>query len=277
MELTKLAPATADIKRFEDNNTTVSAFVSGQVQAIATGASVAGNMMARNPQLGNKGRVMLPGVDKPFKDIPPYQPGAKMVVGHFGSLSATRNLTPMFKAMELLHASNPMALSHLVLHITGGPLDEVSAAYLQGMNSDIREAVRHLGRIEHDPVTGMSGREQILRRMRATDVLLLLHGQEPICAEYMPSKMYEYLWMQRPILATVHLNPQMNDILQTLGHRVVNTSVQTVDETAQELAKLLHELLEQWATTGLPDSGLESLYTTENAVKQLLSFVGELP
>src|SRR3954462_9435920 len=36
MELTKIAPASADLKRFEDNNATVSAFVSGQVQAIAT-------------------------------------------------------------------------------------------------------------------------------------------------------------------------------------------------------------------------------------------------
>jgi polar amino acid transport system substrate-binding protein len=51
MELSKMAPATADIKRFEDNNATVAAFVSGQVQAVAIGASVAGNMIARNPQL----------------------------------------------------------------------------------------------------------------------------------------------------------------------------------------------------------------------------------
>lgn len=232
--------------------------------------------LARNPQLGNKGRVVLPGVDKPFKDMPPYQPTAKMVVGHFGSLSATRNLTPMFKAMELLHASNPAVLSQLVLHITGGPLDEVSAAYLQGMKPETRQAVQHLGRIEHDPATGMSGREQILRRMRATDVLLLLHGQETICAEYMPSKMYEYLWMQRPILATVHLNPQMNDILQTQGHRVVNTSQQTVDEAAKELAKHLDQLLEQWATTGLPDSGLESPYATAASVGQLIGWAREV-
>ena len=59
MELTKLAPASADIKRFEDNNATVSAFVSGQVQAIATGASVAGNMMARNPNLGAEYKFVL--------------------------------------------------------------------------------------------------------------------------------------------------------------------------------------------------------------------------
>jgi polar amino acid transport system substrate-binding protein len=58
-ELTKLAPAGADIKRFEDNNATVSAFVAGQVQAIATGASVAGNMMGRNPQLNTEYKLLL--------------------------------------------------------------------------------------------------------------------------------------------------------------------------------------------------------------------------
>ena len=65
MELSKIAPASTDIKRFEDNNATVSAFVSGQVQAIATGASVAGNMMGRNPQLGTEFKFVL-------KDSPNY-------------------------------------------------------------------------------------------------------------------------------------------------------------------------------------------------------------
>lgn len=59
MELSKIAPSSADIKRFEDNNATVAAFVSGQVQAIATGASVAGNMMARNPNLGAEYKFVL--------------------------------------------------------------------------------------------------------------------------------------------------------------------------------------------------------------------------
>ena len=58
-ELTKLAPATADVKRFEDNNATVSSFVAGQVQLIATGASVAGNMMAKNPQLNAEYKLLL--------------------------------------------------------------------------------------------------------------------------------------------------------------------------------------------------------------------------
>jgi polar amino acid transport system substrate-binding protein len=58
-ELTKMAPAGTDIKRFEDNNATVSSFVSGQVQLVATGASVAGNMMAKNPQLGTEYKLLL--------------------------------------------------------------------------------------------------------------------------------------------------------------------------------------------------------------------------
>jgi polar amino acid transport system substrate-binding protein len=58
-ELTKIAPSGADIKRFEDNAATVAAFVSGQVQVVATGASVAGNMMARNPNLNTEYKFVL--------------------------------------------------------------------------------------------------------------------------------------------------------------------------------------------------------------------------
>jgi len=58
-ELTKAAPAGSEIRRFEDNNATVSAFVSGQTQLIATGASVAGNMMQRNPQLNAEYKLLL--------------------------------------------------------------------------------------------------------------------------------------------------------------------------------------------------------------------------
>lgn len=58
-ELSKLAPPGTDVKRFEDNNATVSSFVAGQVQLIATGASVAGNMMAKNPQLNAEYKLLL--------------------------------------------------------------------------------------------------------------------------------------------------------------------------------------------------------------------------
>lgn len=58
-ELNKVAPAGTDIRRFEDNTRTVAAFVSGQVQLIATGASVANNVMTSNPALGTAYKLLL--------------------------------------------------------------------------------------------------------------------------------------------------------------------------------------------------------------------------
>jgi polar amino acid transport system substrate-binding protein len=49
LELSKIAPEGADIKRFEDNNTTMTAFLSGQTDLIATGNVVAAAIIARNP------------------------------------------------------------------------------------------------------------------------------------------------------------------------------------------------------------------------------------
>jgi polar amino acid transport system substrate-binding protein len=54
-----VAPAGAEIKRFEDNNATVSAFVAGQTQLLATGVSVAGVMMQKNPQLNAEYKLLL--------------------------------------------------------------------------------------------------------------------------------------------------------------------------------------------------------------------------
>ena len=64
-DLTKVAPSNTEIKRFEDMNATVAAFATGQVQFVALGASVAGNMMTKNPQLNSEYKLLL-------KDSPNY-------------------------------------------------------------------------------------------------------------------------------------------------------------------------------------------------------------
>lgn len=248
---------------------------------ICTGADVAiwfteqalASAKRRHPQMGERGKMMLPGIDAPFKELPPYTAGPKMVIGHFGSLSTTRNLTPIVAALEALVAMRPELRSLLELQVTGGPLDPVSLGYLA--HSPMRDLVRHLGRIEADPITGLSGREQILRRMRGADVLLLLHGTEPICAEYIPSKLYEYLWMQRPILARVHGNPQMVRMIQDAGHIVVQAGgveQMASAHAALQLADALEQLFNHWQSCGLPDSKRTSPYTTQAAVKSLLGW-----
>jgi polar amino acid transport system substrate-binding protein len=49
LELTKVAPATTDIKRYEDNNGTIQAFLSGQTDLVATGNVVAAAILEKNP------------------------------------------------------------------------------------------------------------------------------------------------------------------------------------------------------------------------------------
>ena len=49
LELSKIAPSDVDIKRYEDNNGTISAFLSGQVDLIATGNVTAAAIIERDP------------------------------------------------------------------------------------------------------------------------------------------------------------------------------------------------------------------------------------
>ena len=232
----------------------------------------------RNPELGERGHMMLPGVDAPPFALQPYQPGDKFVIGHFGSLSETRNLASTIAALDLLLDQQPDLDGRVELHVYGGPLDPISAAAVANAK---HSTVRHFGRIEADPVSGKSGREQILQRMRSADVLLLLHGVEPICEEYIPSKMYEYLWMQRPIVALVHRNAQMADLLRKMRHHVLLTDLCSVEriglvdaQLVQTLAATLERLTRQWQAIGSPDNGVSSLYTTAASVARLCDFAG---
>jgi polar amino acid transport system substrate-binding protein len=50
LTLTELVPESVEISRYEDNNGTISAFLSGQVDVIATGNVVAAAILERDPQ-----------------------------------------------------------------------------------------------------------------------------------------------------------------------------------------------------------------------------------
>lgn len=57
-ELQQLAPK-AIVKRFEDNNATLAAFLSGQTEMFATGTSVAGAVMEKNPNVPMELKIVL--------------------------------------------------------------------------------------------------------------------------------------------------------------------------------------------------------------------------
>lgn len=221
---------------------------------------------ARNPILGDRGHVMLPGADAPDIAREPYRPGPHFVIGHFGSLSPTRNLGVFAQALRALLDKDPSLADVVRLEIYGSEPDAVSREALRSLP---RGVVVTKGRLERDPATGESGRDRVIRRMNAVDCLLLLHGTEPFCSEYIPSKLYEYLWTQRPILALVWRNPQMTRMLTELGHAAVPA------DDAAALERALADLVARWRSGGMPDSGRRSPYTVDVGVRQLVAWARE--
>jgi hypothetical protein len=87
----------------------------------------------------------------------------------------------------------------------------------------------------------------------------LFTGDDAMCAEYIPSKLYEYLWMQRPILATVHNNPQMAQLIREQGRRCAECSLEnggrSTDASTPPYQTPLIQLWERWKINGLPGTG----------------------
>jgi hypothetical protein len=83
-----------------------------------------------------------------------------------------------------------------------------------------------MGRLEACAETGLSGRERVVKRMHEVDCLLLMHGMIPECPEYIPSKLYEYFWSRRPVLALTWRNEQLDALVREHGGMVASTDDQ---------------------------------------------------
>ena len=223
---------------------------------------------ARHPELGERGHSLIPGSNPPEFTRTPYQRSKHLVIAHFGSLAETRNLEIFLQGLRRGLENNPQWTEHIRVHLYGGGIDPVSARAIKEF--PYPGMIEQFGRLETDPKTGESGRDRVLKRMNAADCLLLLHGTVPFCEEYIPSKMYEYLWAQRPIMALVWHNPQMERMLREMGHWAVTA------DNAAEVAGALEDLYARWSQNNLPDSKVPSPYTTYNAVQNIHSWTLKL-
>lgn len=221
----------------------------------------------RHPELAERGHCILPGSNPTEFAREPYRRGKHLVIGHFGSLADTRNLEIFLLGLQRVLEKHPERLKEIRLHLYGGGIDAVSARAIR--NFPHPEMIEQFGRLETNPETGESGRDQVIKRMNAADCLLLLHGTITVCEEYIPSKMYEYLWTQRPILALVWHNSQMEHMLHELGHWAVKS------DDVESVALALDELSTHWKNDDLPDSGKPSPYTSEAATRQIIGLANE--
>lgn len=176
---------------------------------------------ARNPNLntaGNaRGFMVLPGAEPPggLSSAKAHIYSDTLNLSHSGSLAKDRSLSTILRALHSLFRKYPQARDKIRVHAYGAALDELTLeAIKQFSYQDV--LIAH-GRLEKDPASGKSGRERVVEKMQEADVLILLHGNDEWCAEYIPSKFYEYLWTGRPIWAITHRNPQLDEMLSERG------------------------------------------------------------
>jgi hypothetical protein len=182
-------------------------------------------------------------------------------------LANDRSLCIILKAANSLFAKYPEARKYLRIHAYGAPLDSLSQdAIKQYGYSDILLA--H-GRLERDPVTEMSGREQVAQKMQQADVLILLHGIDEWCAEYIPSKFYDYLWSGRPIWGITHRNPQLDQML------LDRKSYLSADGDEPGIAMALERIWLDWNQKQLIKPVWEPI-GVDQAVSSILSHIASL-
>jgi hypothetical protein len=170
-----------------------------------------------NTPHGAHGFMVLPGAEPPggLNKEQIHQYSEYLNLCHFGSLAKDRSLSTILSAVEVLLKKYPHARQHIRVHAYGAPLDSLT---VDAMNrSGFEDLLLVHGRLEKDPITGKSGRERVVEKMQSADILILLHGNDEWCAEYIPSKFYEYLWANRPIWGITHRNPQLDEMLSERG------------------------------------------------------------
>lgn len=217
----------------------------------------------RHPQLGERGIFVLPGAARPTVTAE-YRRGAQMVISHFGSLSDTRSMLPVVMALNTLLQHQPEMRADIRVHIYGGALDRQSKIEIASCKLD--DVFVGFGRLEKDPVTGLSGREQVVQRMFQADCLLLLHGTIAECSEYIPSKLYEYIWTARPVIALTYQNPQLDQLVSERGGYVAHA-----DQPA-EVLRVIEQAYTDWKNGRLPTSAMPAI-GVQQAVDRILAEV----
>lgn len=219
--------------------------------------------LKRNPCAKNKLVVIRPGASPAENWTQTYRKQEKIHFGYFGSLASKRNLKKVFRAFHDLLQEEPDLSRQAAVDIYGTALDPVSGQALDEYH--LKEIVTVHGRLEYDPTTGKTGREQVLEAMKRMDVLILIHGDDVYrCDEYIPSKLYDYMLVQRPILGLTHPGSELQTMLEDNGFFAADS------QNEKEIKSILLDLISQWKNRGLPDYEHASPLTVKGAVNQLM-------
>lgn len=219
--------------------------------------------------IGNaRGFIVLPGAEPPggLSAAKEHIYSNTLNLSHSGSLAKDRSLSTILNALPFLFQKYPQARAKIRIHAYGAALDSLTTEAIDRLG--YQDVLIAHGRLERDPITGKSGRERVVEKMQEADALILLHGNDEWCAEYIPSKFYEYLWTGRPIWGITHRNPQLDEMLSERGAYLSHEG----DKSGIEIA--IERIWLDWQAQGLIEPKWLPL-GVDQAVYKILSEIQE--
>ena len=205
--------------------------------------------------LRGKGKVIYPGANQAAihkeKTGSTYVP--QFTLAHFGSLGGVRNLGAFIEGVRLAIPERLGMVDHISINLYG----------------DIgKDDLHRIMAFTHPTLFSIKGRVTrgvALDAMTQSEILLLIQGKHPISAETIPSKLYEYLHVGRPVLALVHENSEIKQMIEPLAHTCVSMD-------PDEIAQALITLYDQWLNGALAESH-PSPYSVKNAVTAIVKLM----
>lgn len=175
---------------------------------IANTESLRKEMALRYPNAAQKLFVLSNGYDdQDFSQIQPAaRPAGGFVITHAGLLYSKRDPLCFLNALELLKKEQPKIA------------DQVNFLHIGGIDSDLGYNVKDLceskGISQNVTFLDYVKHEECLAHLAASDALLVI---QPGTRTQVPSKLYEYIYLEKPILTIAETNGALAALISENG------------------------------------------------------------
>ena len=151
---------------------------------------------------------------------------SKITLAHFGTLADRRNLNALFQSLTQVIGKQPNAKEILKVELYGF-LDQMVEKSISSFA--FKSMISVQGTIPH---------ELALEKMAQSDVLLLIQDDTYIAEETIPSKIYEYLQKNKPVLALVNNEGLFKNLLE---YNCYCAMIRDQEMIGKEIFKLLND------------------------------------
>jgi hypothetical protein len=145
----------------------------------------------------------------------------KIEISHFGTLSGSRNLDTFILGLDSAIKIEPSIKDRLEIKLFGH------------IDNRVQESIKAFDFIKH---YGKIDRDDVLKEMFSTDVLLVIQNCDDVSTEAIPSKIYEYLQVGKLIFGLLYNNIELKEMLDLYSHKSVD--VMNINEIASTLIEI---------------------------------------